>query len=330
MKLQGNLSGILIAVLGACAVLAASSAVSQSYPAKPIRWIVTSTPGGAFDLISRTFMGPMSAGLGQPLVIENRPGAGGIVALEFVARAAPDGYTVLTAGISQIVLEQFFHEKLPYNTQRDFAPVGTFGELAFALHVHTSLPVKTLKQLIDYSKANPGKLYYGSAGIGHSFHLATEMLKQRTGADLTHIPYKGTAPGLKDLFVGRIQVMFYPPSSQILSQIRAGVIRPIAAASHRRLPELPDVPTFQEAGIEGYSVATWVGMLAPAGTPKDIVTRLNRELNRAADTPEAKKGYDAISMLPNTSTPEEFAQRISRDTATWGATIKALGIKPER
>ena len=320
----------LARLLAACALVVSTSAFAQSYPTRPIRWIVTSTPGGAFDLISRALVGPMSAGLGQPLVIDNRPGAGGIVGLESVARAAPDGYTVLTSGLSQIVLERFFHEKLPYDPQRDFAPIGTIGELAFALHVHTSVPVRTLKELVDYSRANPGKLYYGSAGIGHSFNLATEMLKQRTGADLTHVPYKGTAPGLKDLFAGRIQVMFYPPSGQILSQIRAGVIRPLAAASHRRLPALPDVPTFQEEGIDSYNVATWVGLFAPAGTPKDVVARLNRELNRASSSPEAQKGYEAISMLPNTSTPEELVQRISRDTPMWGAVIKSLGIKPEK
>jgi tripartite-type tricarboxylate transporter receptor subunit TctC len=318
------------AMLAACMLAASGSGLAQGYPTRSIRWIVTSSPGGAFDLISRALAVPMSAGMGQPLVIDNRPGAGGIVGLEFVARAAPDGYTVLTSGLSQIVLERYFHEKLPYDPQRDFAPIGSIGDLAFALHVHTSVPVRTLKELIDYSKANPGKLYYGSAGIGHSFHLATEILKQRTGADLTHVPYKGTAPGLKDLFAGRIQVMFYPPSGQILSQMRAGVIRPLAAASHRRLPDLPDVPTFQEAGIEAYSVATWVGLFAPAGTPKEVVARLNRELNRASSSPEAQKGYEAISMLPNTSTPEELVQRISRDTPLWGTVIKSLGIKPEK
>jgi tripartite-type tricarboxylate transporter receptor subunit TctC len=306
------------------------AAQAQSYPSKPIRWIVTSTPGGAFDLISRALSAPMSSGLGQSMVIDNRPGAGGILGLEFVARSPADGYTVVTGGISQLVLEQFFHDKLPYDTLKDFAPVSQIGDLAFALHAHQSLPVRSLRELIDYSKANPGKVFYGSAGIGHSFHLATEMLKQRTGADLTHVPYKGTSPGLKDLFVGRIQIMFYPASSQILAQIKAGVLRPLASASRRRLPELPDVPTFDEAGIENFSVATWTGLLAPAGTPRDVITRLNTELVRAAETPAAKKGYEAISMLHNTSTPEEFAQLIRRDMAMWGPVIKSLGIRPER
>ena len=317
-------------VLSVLAFLLSTAAAAQGYPSKPIRWIVTSTPGGAFDLISRALSQPMSQGLGQSLVIDNRPGAGGIVGLEFVARSPADGYTVVTGGISQLVLEQFFHDKLPYDTVKDFAPVSQIGDLAFALHAHKTLPVRNLKELIDYSKANPGKVFYGSAGIGHSFHLATEMLKQRTGADLTHIPYKGTSPGLKDLFVGRIQIMFYPPSAQIISQIKAGELRPIASASRRRLPELPDVPTFEEAGVANFSVATWTGLLAPAGTPRDVVARLNAELVKAAETPAAKKGYEAISMVPNTSTPEEFAQLIRRDIAMWGPLIKSLGRKPER
>ena len=192
MKARRRLAGLL----AACALVVSTSAFAQSYPTRPIRWIVTSTPGGAFDLISRALVGPMSAGLGQSLVIDNRPGAGGIVGLESVARAAPDGYTVLTSGLSQIVLERFFHEKLPYDPQRDFAPIGTIGELAFALHVHTSVPVRTLKELVDYSKANPGKLYYGSAGIGDSFNPATQILKQRAGAHPPPPPPQRTAPPL--------------------------------------------------------------------------------------------------------------------------------------
>jgi tripartite-type tricarboxylate transporter receptor subunit TctC len=321
---------VVRAVLATAALSLSGTALSQAYPSKPIRWIVTSSPGGAFDLISRALSVPMATTLGQSMVIDNRPGAGGIVGLESVARAAPDGYTLVTGGISQLVLEQFFHDKLPYDSLKDFAPVSQNGDLAFALHAHQSLPVRSLRELIDFSKANPGKVFYGSAGIGHSFHLATEMLKQRTGADFTHVPYKGTSPGLKDLFVGRIQLMFYPASSQILSQIKAGVLRPLASASRRRLPELPDVPTFDEAGIANFSVATWTGLLAPAGTPREVITRLNGELAKAADSPAGRKGYEAISMLPNTSTPEEFTELIRRDLAQWGPVIKSLGIRPER
>ena len=243
----------------AAAVLALAfcTGASAQYPSKPIRWIVASTPGGAFDLITRALSPAMLQLLGQPVVIENRPGASGIVGVDSVAKAPPDGYTVLTAGNTQLSLVRFTHVNLPYDPQRDFAPVSLIGDLLSALFVHSSLNVSTVKELIDYAKRNPNKLNYGSAGIGHSFHLATELFKQRTGTDLVHVPFKGTGPALQELFVGRIEVMFYPPSTQLMSQVAAGKLRIIGIET--RVPHLANVGTFAETGLANFEIPGWVG-----------------------------------------------------------------------
>ena len=302
-------------------------ASAQGYPSRPIRWVVPSAPGGAYDVIARALAPLMAEDLGQPLVVENRSGAGGIVGLEFTARSEPDGYTIVAGGISQMVLNPLFMPKTPYDTQKDFTPIGLMGDLVMALYVHRAIDAHTLKEFIAYTKAHPGKVYYGSSGIGQSFHLAGEMLKLRTGADLTHVPYKGTSLALQDFFAGRIQMMFYPPSTTILQQIKTGNIRPLAAMSDRRLPNLPDVPTFEEAGVQNLGVSGWGGVAGPAGLPREIVTRLNQALNKASARPEMVKPYEAMTMQPVRSTPEEMGERIRRDTEFWGAMVNKLGLK---
>jgi tripartite-type tricarboxylate transporter receptor subunit TctC len=314
-------------MLAAAALATGTAALAQTtYPTKAIRVVVPSASGGAFDIITRAFSPQMAAALGQPMVVENRATAGGIGGVDYVAKAAPDGYTLLTAGVSQIVYNKHFYAKLPYDPERDFAPIGMVGELPFALFVQSSLPFRTVQEFIAYAKSNPGKLNYGSAGVGQTFHLAMEMLRARTGAELTHIPYKGTGPALQDLYGGRLEVMFYTPSGQLLAQVREGKLRVIGAVSKKRLPILPDVPTFEESGVTNFEVTGWVGMFAPANAPREIVARLNRDLVRVLGMPEVMKTYEQLSMVPAQSAPEELGTRVSREIAMWGPLVKKLNI----
>ncbi len=317
-------------VVAGAALAAGATALAQSnYPNKAIRVVVPSANGGAFDIITRAFSPQMSAVLGQPMVVENRATAGGIGGVDYVAKAAPDGYTVLTAGVSQIVYNKHFYAKLPYDPERDFAPIGMVGELPFALFAQASLPLHSVQEFIAYAKSNPGKLNYGSAGVGQTFHLAMEMLRARTGAELTHIPYKGTGPALQDLYGGRLEVMFYPASGQLLGYVKEGKLRVIGAVSRKRLPNLPNVPTFEESGITNFDVTGWVAMFAPANTPRDIVVRLNRELVKVLAMPEVMKTYEQLSMVPAPSAPEELGARVSREITMWGPLVKKLNIALE-
>ncbi|MFM9969516.1 MAG: Bug family tripartite tricarboxylate transporter substrate binding protein [Burkholderiales bacterium] len=319
----------LAGLIGSLILVTSVSGNSQSYPSKPIRWIIPSAPGGAYDLTARALTPFMTEDLGQPFVVDNRAGAGGIVGLEATARAAPDGHTVVAGGISQMVLNPLFVAKTPYDTIKDFTPVGLMGDLVMGLYVHASLDIQTLKGLIDYSKTHPGKVFYGSSGVGQSFHLAGEMLKLRTGADLNNVPYKGSAQALQDFFSARLQMMFYPPTPPVLAAIKSGTIRPLAAMSDQRLRVLPDTPTFEELGVQSLGVSGWGGVAGPAGMPREIVMRFNQAMNKASSRPEAARHYDAITMVPIRGTPEDMGERIRGGKEFWGVMIKKLGIKPE-
>ena len=322
--------GTLIPGCLAIATALAMSAVTQaqSYPAKPLRFLVPSAPGGSFDLLTRALAQPLQIALGQPMIVENRPATGGIIAMEALVKAAPDGYTLLTAGNSHFVFNTFFYAKLPYDPKRDFAPVSLVAKIPTALFIHESVPAKTLQEFFVYARANPGKLNYGSAGVGHSTNLSMELIKQRTGADLVHVPYKGLPLGMQDLIAGRIQAMLYSPTEQVMSQVKAGRLRVLGIASDKRLRTAPDIPTFAEAGVP-LDLAIWMAISAPAGTPRDIVARLNREVLQAVGLPELGKVYDANSLVPATSTPEQVGQMIEKEIDTWTPIIKSLGIKPE-
>jgi len=322
---------ITVAQLGlsACVLAVCIAAQAQTYPAKPVRWLVPSAAGGAFDVLTRALAPQLSEQTGQPFVVDNRGGAAGLLGMEQGARAAPDGYTILTAGTSQLIFNQFFHAKMPYDPLKDYAPIALLADLPIALWVHTSVPVKTFRELITYAKANPNKLNYGSAGVGHLFHLATEMLSERTGIQVVHVPYKGVGPAMQEFFAGRIQLLFVVAQTPVMNQYRAGKVLPLVGGTDKRLPKLPEVPTFDEMGVPGMEMPNWIGVVAPAGTPREFINRLNREMIAATRSPAAVKTYEGMAMETVTTSPEQLAQKIEREIRTWGPFIRKLGIKPE-
>jgi tripartite-type tricarboxylate transporter receptor subunit TctC len=316
-------SGIALASM---LCLVCSFAFAQSYPAKPIRWILPFAPGGGTDILSRAFVPQLSAALGQPLITDNRPANAGLIAADSVAKSPPDGYTIMTGGNSSLMFAKLTYAKLSFDPERDFSHITLLALAPIALYVHESVPAKSLQEFVAYGKANPGKLNYGAAGVGHPFHLAMEMLKQRSGMDVLFVPYKGMEPVIQDVVAGRLQAMFYPPTGQLLAMIKAGRIRALAVATPQRLPSLPDTPTFDESGVPNFDAAGWIGLVAPAGVPRDIVMRLNREVAKIATTPELTKVYAQLSFEVATGTPEEFSQRVKRELAAWGPIVKSLGI----
>ena len=322
MKIQHQL------VLAATALCLALPACAQSYPLKPIRMIVP-TSGGAYDSIARAMQPLLLEELGQSIVLETRAGGGGVVGLEAVARAEPDGYTLLQIGVSQAILNPLFVGKVPYDTVRDFSYIGMMGELTMGLYVHESMHAANFKGLVDYARANPGKVAFGSSGIGQTFHLAGEMVRLRTGTDMVHVPYKGTPLALQDFFAGRLLMMFYPPTPLIMDRIKSGNIRPVAAMSDKRLAALPDTPTFEELGVGNLGVSGWGGFSGPAKLPRAIVMRINQAVNKVSQRPEMAKAYDAMTMVPLRTTPEEMTERVRREVAFWTEMITKLGIKPE-
>jgi tripartite-type tricarboxylate transporter receptor subunit TctC len=308
----------------------AATVFAQSYPTKPVRWIVPVAPGGIYDVVTRAVAPHLQANLGQPFLVENRASAGGITGLEFVAKAPADGYTILFAAHSQLVFNKYVYSKLPYDPQRDFAPITMMLKFPQALFLNTAVPARSLQELVVYAKANPGTLNYGSAGIGHAWHLGTEMFMQHTGTKMVHVPYKGFAPALQDLLAGRIQLLFYPPSTQMLAFISAGKLRALAATTEKRLGELPDVPTFDELGVPNMQdIGGWAATVAPAGTPRPIIDRLNKEIVTTLALPEFAALYSKLAVLPGTTTPDEMSRILAQYHETWGPLIRKLDIKEE-
>ena len=273
----------------------AGSAFAQAYPSKPIRIVVPFAPGGGMDILARSFGPGLTSALGQPIVIDNRPSAGGIVAADLVAKSPPDGYTLLVTG-SFHVAGSLLYKKLPYQVDRDFTPISMIADSDVQLYVQSSVPATTLAEFIEYAKANPGKLNYGSGGVGHPYHLAMEMFQQRTGLKLFHIPYKGMNPVIQDFIAGRLDSMFYTPSAQFRELVTAGKVRAIATSADARNPRFPETPTLTEFGMTGFKPATHVGIVGPAGMPRAIVDRLMAEITRTTATPEARTAYDNLQF----------------------------------
>jgi tripartite-type tricarboxylate transporter receptor subunit TctC len=317
------------ALLGGATLGASVPADAQTYPSKPIRWIVPIAAGGPNDIMTRAIATELAPALGQPVIVDNRAGAAYIVGTEAVARSAPDGYTLLTAPAALLVFQKFQYAKLPYDIQKDLASVGIVANSVMGLFVNSQVPVKSVQELVAYLKANPGKLNYGTSGVGGRFHLATEFFQRQTGTKMEHIPYKGAAQFIPELIAGRIDVLFFPPVAALTSQAKAGKLRALAMATQERVPEMPDVPTLAESGIKDFTFPDWIAVMAPAGTPRPIIDRLNKELARAVQAPGVRKPFSENAFVPLTSTPEELTRIIDRDIKQWGPILASLGIKPE-
>lgn len=324
--MHGPITTFSRCLLGACALAAGATVLAQTYPTKPVRWIVPFAAGGPTDVLSRAIASPLASSLGQPVIVENRASAAAIAGTEAAAKSVPDGYTLLTTTQGTMVFQKLLYRKLPFDPQRDLAPVSMIAKSVVALFAYESVPAKSLKELIAYAKANPGKLNYASAGIGQPFHLAMERFNQLTGTKMVHVPYKGAAQFFPDFFAGRIDMIFYPAIDQLVRQVKAGKLRALAAATEQRIPTLPDVPTFAELGMPDFVLSGWIAVVVPAATPKDIVARLNREIVKAVATPAVTKFYGDINMIPATGSPEELTRLIHSDREKWSGLITSLGI----
>ncbi len=300
------------------------AAAGQPYPSKPIRWILGYPPGGGTEFIARSVANALSAQLGQPIVIENRPGAAAIVGAEAAARSAPDGYTLFMADNGTFVYHLGIYKKLPYDPNRDFIPVGTIVRGYMLLLTGPNGP-KTVQELVDSARSQPGRLNNASNGSGTAHHLAMELLKQRAGVNIVNIPFKGTAAVMQEVMSERVAAGFADVSAA-RGAIHGGKVRPLAVASKKRLAALPDVPTFEEAGFPDFEVFFWQGIAVPAGTPREIVNRLSTELAKALNTPEVNKRLTDAGMEVLPTNSEQMAQLIRSDQAFWVPLIMSLGI----
>ena len=310
-------------------VLLPGHAHAQSYPTGPIRLVVPYTAGGSSDFVARTMAQKMSEGLGQTVAVDNKPGVAGIPGTEVVARSAPDGYTIALIGLTTLAANPSLYRKLPYDATKDFTPIGNAIVSPLVLSVPASLPVANVQELIAYAKAHPGTVNYGSAGVGNTLHLAGESFKAAAGIDIVHVPYKGASAAMNDLLGGRIQMMIDLVQTP-LPHIQAGKLRALGVTSATRVPMLPDVPTIAESGLPGFEFATWIGIAAPAGTPKAIVDRIHAEMVKALAMPEVKEAFAKQGMVTAPSaSPEAFARQIVAEKARIAALAKNIGIQPE-
>lgn len=302
------------------------AAFGQGYPAKSIRMIVPFPAGGGSDTMGRVVGQKLSERLGQQIVVENRPGAGGSIGAEMVAKAAPDGYTLLLGSTSEIAQYPHVNPKIAYNPQRDFAPISLVGNVPLILVAHPSLPVKTVRELVALARSRPGAINFSSAGNGSTTHLAVELLVLTTRIKMTHVPYKGSAPAVVDLVAGNVQVGI-PTMPAALPFVKAGRLKALAISTARRAPAMPDVPTMQEGGVGGYDTALWTGILAPSGTPNAILLRLQSEIADIIRLPDVKEALAKQGAEPVASTPEQFSAFIKSELAKWAKVVKDSGAK---
>jgi len=318
-----------IAVFAAAACCAAAALGQPSaYPSKPIRLIVPFAPGGSSSIVARAFSTEMSKGLGQQFVVENKPGAGGNIAMEEVAKAEPDGYTLIIGHVGTLAMNPYMFENLPYDANKDFRPVSLFAKVPTIFVVHESVPVKNLREFVALAKKEPGMLNYGSAGNGSAGHLAIEYLKLVSGIDIQHVPYKGTGPNLIDLVAGRTQFSAAgtPP---FMPHVKSGKLRVVAVGTTRRLPILPDVGTVAEQGYPGFETSQWYGLNAPAKTPDAVVNRLAAESAKAARSEALEKQLEPDSAEAVGSTPKEFAAYIAAEQTRWKEVVQKAHVKVE-
>jgi len=308
--------------------LLSSGAPAQDYPVRPVRLVVGFPPGGAVDIMGRTIGTKLSERLEQPLVVDNRPGAGGNIAAELVAKSPADGYALLISAVSSLAISASFYNNLRYNLLKDFAPVGVVGAVPNVLVVHRSVPAKSVNELIALAKAQPGKLAFGSAGPGTTVQFAGELFRMMAQVDMLHVPYKGAAPAMADLLGGRVQLMF-DFLSAALPRIQHGSLRALGVTSATRSPLIPDVPTVAEAGVRGYEVLGSFGIFAPSGTPTPVIRRLNDELAKIVSLPDVKEQMAKQGGTPMTQTPQQLSAALGSEVAKWAKVVKATGVKSE-
>ena len=301
---------------------------AQSWPNKPIRWIIPYPPGGITDNATRMVLQKVQEQTGWSIVVENKPGANSILGAELAARAAPDGYTFLTVIGAHAANATLYAGKLPYDVVKSFAPVSLVGIAPLVMAVNNNLPAKDIRELMAYSKANPGKLAFGSSGVGAAAHLTQELFKQVTSIDMVHIPYKGTAPALTDLMGGNLQILT-DTASALMPHIRSGKIKAMAAFANKRVPGALEVPTIAEAGGPAIEGSTWVLFLAPSATPRDIVNRLSTETAKAINSPELRARFEALGIESVGNSPEQAGKFLDEEIVKWAKVIIAAGVKPE-
>ena len=303
-------------------------AAEQGYPSKPIRLVVPFPAGGSLDAVARAIGQKLSIAWGQPVIIDNRPGAGGNIGADLVAKSAPDGYTILEGALSTHAVNVSLYSKMPYDPIKDFAPITLVAVTPNVLVLNPSVPANSVAELISYAKANPGKLAFGSGSNGSAGHLAGELFKTEAKVDMVHVPYKGGAPAMQDLLGGQIQLMFDNLASS-LTQVRAGRIRALAVTTARRSALAPDLPTIAESGLPGFDISTWFGIFTPAGTPRDIVEKLHAEFTRALADREVRDRMLALGAEPVGNAPAEFAAYIRAEADKYARVIKASGAKAD-
>jgi tripartite-type tricarboxylate transporter receptor subunit TctC len=319
----------MLAAAGVAAMLTASSAsLAADFPTKPITLVIGFAPGGPSDVMARIVTKKMEEVLKQPLVIENRPGAGGGIAGTAVARAAPDGYTIMLGTGSLLAINVSLYKNLGYDPIKDFEPITLVGVQTNVLYAHPSVPAKTLTEFIAYAKANPGKLTFGSGGIGTPAHLAGELLKMRANIEYIHVPFRGTGPALQSVIGNHVPTAFNPPSP-LLPHLQAGTIKAIAITTLQRTAALPDTPTIAESGFPGFDAATWHAFVAPAGTPKDVMAVLQRAAREALNDPATRKALTELGIDVVNSSPEELRDYIKSEIPKWAEVVKASGAKVE-
>ena len=304
-------------------------AYGQTWPSKPIRWIVPYTGGGITDVVTRVVTQKMAGPLGQPIVVDNRPGANSILGSDLAAKSAPDGYTMVTVIAGYAANVTLYAGKLPFDPRKDLVPVSLAAVAPLILTANPSFPAKDVRELIAYAKANPGKVNFGSSGIGAAAHLTTELLKQTAGIDMVHVPYKGTAPALTALMANDIQILVDVPST-LMPHVRGGKIKALAMFSAKRIQGAPEVPTMAEAGGPPLESSTWVLFMAPGATPRPIIDRLAQETAKAINQSDIKERFNQIGIEPAGGSPDQAAKFLDAEVAKWAKVITTAGVKPEQ
>ena len=322
---------VVVGAFAACQaafVCKAQTTAASAYPSKPIRLVVPFTPGGSTDILARAVAQELTKAWGQAVIVDNVPGAGGAIGAEKVAKAAPDGYTLLMGHIGTLAVNPSLYPTLPYDPITSFAPVAWVARVPNVLVVHPSVKAHNVKDLVALAKASPGRLNYGSGGNGSAANLATEYFKLQTGTSILHIPYRGTAPAVTDLLGGQIQLLF-TGAPAVLGQVKNGQLRALAVSSPTRLAALPDLPTVAESGYTGFEADQWYGVVAPAGTPAGVVAKLNAQINQALTAPDMKTRMNNEGAIATPATPEAFGQLIARELARWKPVIQSGRVKAE-